>query len=304
MKETEPQLSIAAVEREVGLSKDVLRVWERRYGFPVPLRDRNHERLYPADQVRRLRLVKRLMDLGHRPGRLLARPPEELERLAAEPALPQRAGKTAPGVEGSSAHELLESLRLQDAEGLARMLMQHLAREGLARFVQDILAPMTVHVGDEWAHGRLQVFEEHLFTETCARILRQAIAAVPPGRAPTVLLTTAPEEPHALGLLMVESLLALQGARCIGLGTQTPLTDVVSAARACRADVVALSFSSAFPARRASQVLQELRLALPPPSEVWAGGAAVRRLGAIEGVRVLPGLGDAVAAVQAWQERH
>ena len=73
MKATEAQLGIAAVEREVGLSKEVLRVWERRYGFPVPARDRNDERLYPAEQVERLRMVKRLMDQGHRPGRLLGR---------------------------------------------------------------------------------------------------------------------------------------------------------------------------------------------------------------------------------------
>ena len=44
-------MSIAAVERDCGLPKDTLRVWERRYGFPNPLRDRHDERLYPADQV-------------------------------------------------------------------------------------------------------------------------------------------------------------------------------------------------------------------------------------------------------------
>ena len=63
--------SITAVERDVGLSKDVLRVWERRYGFPAPERDANGERVYPAEQVERLRLIRRLMDHGHRPGRLL-----------------------------------------------------------------------------------------------------------------------------------------------------------------------------------------------------------------------------------------
>ena len=79
----EPQFTIAAVERDVGLSKDVLRVWERRYGFPVPNRDPNGERLYPAGQVLRLRLIKRLMDQGHRPGRLMTTSVEELEALAA-----------------------------------------------------------------------------------------------------------------------------------------------------------------------------------------------------------------------------
>ena len=69
---------VGAVERDTGLSKDTLRVWERRYGFPQPGRDGAGERLYPAEQVRRLRLIKRLMDQGHRPGRLLAATPEEV----------------------------------------------------------------------------------------------------------------------------------------------------------------------------------------------------------------------------------
>ena len=77
-----PSYNIAAVERDTGLSKDVLRMWERRYGFPVPERDANGERLYPAAQVERLRLIKRLMDQGHRPGKLIAAPAEELATLA------------------------------------------------------------------------------------------------------------------------------------------------------------------------------------------------------------------------------
>ena len=64
-------LGIAAVERDTGLGKDTLRVWERRYGFPQPLRDACGERVYPAEQVDQLRLIKRLIDQGRRPGALL-----------------------------------------------------------------------------------------------------------------------------------------------------------------------------------------------------------------------------------------
>jgi len=44
---TSTLLSISAVERETGLSKDVLRKWESRYGFPSPERDAVGERAYP-----------------------------------------------------------------------------------------------------------------------------------------------------------------------------------------------------------------------------------------------------------------
>ena len=67
-----PSLSrtIAAVERDTGLSTDTLRVWERRYGFPTPDRDQFGERIYPIDQVDKLRVLRRLMDDGARRKRL------------------------------------------------------------------------------------------------------------------------------------------------------------------------------------------------------------------------------------------
>ena len=55
-------MSIADVERDTGLSKDTLRVWERRYGFPRPRRDALGERTYAPAQVEKLRVIKRMID--------------------------------------------------------------------------------------------------------------------------------------------------------------------------------------------------------------------------------------------------
>src|SRR6266571_6931510 len=83
-------LNISAVERETGLSKDVLRMWERRYGFPDPGRDGNAERQYPPYQIAKLRAIKRLMDTGMRPGKLMNRSLDELNVLADTRAGPRR----------------------------------------------------------------------------------------------------------------------------------------------------------------------------------------------------------------------
>jgi MerR family transcriptional regulator, light-induced transcriptional regulator len=291
------QFTIAAVERDVGLSKDVLRVWERRYGFPSPTRDAHGERLYPAEQVERLRLVKRLLDQGFRPGRLLATPVAELEALGNTGSTHGSTSRTAaPGLDN-----LLDLVRRHDGEGFLQAAQQRLAREGLQRFVQDTVVPMVVEVGQAWEDGRLQVFEEHLFTELMSRILRQAIAAVPGGTAPRILLTSLPNEQHGMGLLMVEAMLSLEGAHCISLGTQMPLLEIVRAAQAHRVDVVALSFSGAFPARQVPGLLGQLRAALPRAIPLWAGGGGVRKAPAQEGILIMPRLEDAVAAVDRWR---
>ena len=89
-------LNISAVERETGLSKDVLRMWERRYGFPDPQRDGNAERQYAADEVAKLRAIKRLMDTGLRPGKLIRQSLDELNALAEKRVHPRREALARP----------------------------------------------------------------------------------------------------------------------------------------------------------------------------------------------------------------
>ncbi len=292
--------SIAAVERETGLSKDVLRMWERRYGFPLPQRDGNGERLYSAAQLDRLRLIKRLMDQGHRPGKLIAAADEDLAALAPR----QRVRREANAGDGAAElAELLALIKQHDAAGYQQSLQQRLARQGLQRFVQDTLAPLSRQVGEAWESGRFEVFEEHLFTELSTRLLRQAIATLPGGpRGPRIVLTTVADEPHGLGLLMAEGLFALEGAECIPLGTQMPLREIGSAALAHRADIVALSFSTAFPRRRIAAVLEQLRQMLPEDIALWIGGEGAAGLASGEKIRVLHGLDDALAGLVKWRE--
>lgn len=296
---SKPSLTIAAVERDVGLSKDVLRVWERRYGFPAPDRDAHGERLYPLDQVERLRLIKRLMDQGQRPGRLMASTDEDLNALAsARPSTPA----AGSGVDTQALDGMISLIKEHDASGYTLALQQRLAREGLQRFVQDTMAPLTAMIGQAWEDGRVEVYEEHLFTELSSRVLRQAISGVAGGQAPRVMLTSLPDEPHGLGLLMVEGVLSIEGAHCIPLGTQMPMLSITDAARAHRADAVALSFSAAFPARQIPALLGQLRELLPADIALWAGGSGVLRLAPMAGVRLMVSLAEVRTAAAEWQE--
>lgn len=298
---TEQKFNIAVVERDTGLSKDVLRMWERRYGFPVPERDGNGERAYSAAQVDRLRLIKRLMDQGHRPGKLLALPEDALADLAPRQGRESRRLSEAPA---EPLDDLIEAIRRHDSAGYQQGMQHRLARQGLLHFVLDTVAPLTRRIGEAWEDGSLEVFEEHLFTELTKRLLRQAIAGLPAGGGPRILLTSVPEEQHMLGLLMVETLLALEGAACIPLGTQMPLLEIARAAEAHQADIVALSFSIAFPQRQVAGLLQHLRQVLPPNVALWAGGMGIRRQAALPGVALLATLDEAVAELGAWREAH
>jgi methanogenic corrinoid protein MtbC1 len=199
--------------------------------------------------------------------------------------------------------DVVSMLKAHDATALQHALAQWLMRQGLQRFVIDTLTPVNRLVGEAWMRGELHVFEEHLYTEQVQSALRTAINAFPrPLGHPRLLLTTLPNEQHAIGLLMVEALLVPEGAQCISLGPQTPLDDVRRAAAAHDADVVALSFSAAFPVRQATDSLTRLRRHLPAPIALWAGGEMTRRIRkTLPGVVLLPDLAASIAALRSWR---
>ncbi|QYF94399.1 MerR family transcriptional regulator [Massilia sp. PAMC28688] len=297
--------SISDVERETGIPKETLRVWERRYDFPQPQRDDNGERLYPLEQVQRLRVVKRLLDLGYRPGKIMHMGTDELSELA------NKAGATTPPPDASDP-ELslcLELIRGHKMHELRQRMAQAQLQLGLRRFVTDVVAPLTTLVGDSWAAGKLAVFEEHLYAETLQSVMRNAIFAANQqiGHAsatPRVLLTTVPQERHGLGLLMAEALLALEGAHCVSLGVQTPLSDIVHAARTQQADIVALSFSTVMSPRAAIENVVELKNRLGPGTEVWAGGSCAALARRQLGPQCVLDLSDIPGAIARWRAQH
>lgn len=298
-----PELAqnISAVERETGLSKDVLRMWERRYGFPKPARDENGERQYTAADTAKLRSIKRLMDVGVRPGKIIALSLAELDALADAKA-PSRKAAAAPPLE----RDVVSMLKAHDPALLQQAFTQWLMRQGLQRFVLETVAPLNRAIGDAWMRGELFVFEEHLYTELLKASLRSAINAFPRQfGSPRVLLTTLPSEQHGLGLLMVESLLAPEGAQCISLGPQTPVDDVRRAALAHKVDIVALSFSAAFPLRQGTDSLSTLRRHLPASVALWAGGEMTKRIRrTLPGVVLLTDLASCVNALRTWRALH
>ncbi len=307
--------SIAEVERETGLGKDTLRVWERRYGFPSPIRDKLGERAYPDEQVQRLRLLKRLLDAGHRPGKVVALPAQQLQgMLQAAPAA--NSGRVSKGAdplhpELEDAQAWVQWLASDRTDMIRQTLQQQIVREGLGHVVDRLVAPLCALVGQAWMLGEVSVYQEHLFTETLQSVLREAIASVDASgqtlqQSPRVLLTTTPGEQHGLGLLMAECHFALESCTRFVLGTSTPIVDIVLAARQLRIEVLALSFSAYASRRDLIDSLQQLRDQLPDDLQIWVGGAAAAQHARAlpKGVMLMRRPADVSLQVRAWRDRQ
>jgi len=283
------------VERDTGLLKDTLRVWERRYGFPQPLRNANGERIYPPAQIARLRQIKRLIDQGMRPGKIFG---------ADETTLNEWLAKNTPDDEPPApCRKMIALLQQQHSEALRQALQQSLLKQGLQRFVTDIVAPLNKEVGLAWLRGEVTVGQEHLYSEQLQNVLRGAVHTLRNADGhPHILLTTLPDELHSLGLLMAEAMLVPEGAECTSLGPQTPLSDIVSTAISGAFDIVALSFSTHYPARQAWGNLAELRSRLPAHITLWAGGRHLcERAPSIDGLHYLREIAEVLAALESWR---
>ena len=296
MAKAKVKFDIAGVERETGIGKDALRVWEKRYGFPVPERDEREERLYPQDQVDRLRLIKRLLDSGMRPVKVVGLDMPELNALLNH--MPDDAARHSEDLAG-----FIGLIKSHQAAALRVALSRALLQQGMEVFLSKTITPLNNLVGEAWMRGEIRVFEEHLYSEQITHVLRDAIAMLRhPGDTPRILLTTLPGEEHTLGLMMAEATLSLQGAGCIMLGVQTPIQEIVLAAKAHQVDIVVLSFSAAIPVVQVKSGLQLAREALPKKVVLWAGGAGVARLRSpVEGVQLMGPLSDLTEAVISWR---
>lgn len=301
-KKPTPFVSIGDVARETGFSKDTLRVWERRYGFPTPTRNVNDERLYPTEQIERLHIIRRLLDSGVRPGKIVGLPLDQLNSFGA-PICPPTAG----AADGDSAPQrLLSLIKSHRAEDLHQRLVQQLMHLGLRRFILEVVVPLNGLVGNAWLAGAIDIFEEHLYTQHVQSMLQNALGALPPSPlGPRVLLTTLPGEEHQLGILMAHAFFAMDGAQCVSLGTQTPPTDILKAAAAYRANIVGLSSTEACTARVTSAQLTLLREGLDRHVELWVGGAiALPNRHKVAGVRYVTDLSELPPALLQWRSQR
>lgn len=290
--------NIGVVERDTGIGKDTLRVWEKRYGFPMPVRGSGEDRLYPVEQLERLRLIKRLLDLGMRPIKVVSLSYAELAALLAG----------LPSGQAESSAELfrfVDLIRAHRAAELKLALNLALLQQGRADFLSNTLDPLNRMVGDAWLRGELRVFEEHLYSEQVIGVLRSAISTIrDPAGTPRVLLTSLPGEEHGLGLLMAEATLCLSGAHCTMLGVKTPVSEIVAAVQAHQADVLALSFSEVMQTAQVKSGIEQVRKALPDSTSLWIGGAGAQKLRNLSpGIRVMGPLSELAEAVVTFRQQ-
>ncbi len=279
-RDSEPRESgetIRVVSVRTGFSMEVLRAWERRYGFPTPIRRAgSNRRLYSREDVERLVAIRHAIDSGYRIGDVLTKSVVELSQLAPNLQAPRSSADAANGISVAS---LIDALAHDDLARLDAHLRQAAETLGPRRFVMELAQPFATAVGDEWARGKLSVRHEHVATEALVTRLRHMLAAYQDVNArPLVLLATLPGENHTLALQMVALYLVVCGAKPRLLGGPTPVSDILDAAAQLGANVVGLTVTPTSDRTQTRRALRTLSKKLAPGVPIWVGGGGADAL--------------------------
>lgn len=247
---------IHRVAKLTGLSKDVIRVWERRYGLVKPSRSSNRYREYSDEEVALLRFVKAQMEQGATIGSLAA---EGHDSLVARMHV-----ATPVSVEEQKPHErllddLMGSLDPIDKAGFERRLNGAVAVIPFEEAVQRILLPLQRRIGELWHQGRLNTAVEHYVTKIIQQKLFSVMNQLPVNEfGPRVLIACPEGETHEIGAQAVAYIAATKGCHVYYLGPNLPSSDLVSFCEKIKPDLVLLSLTEVKAETAALQQLKEL----------------------------------------------
>ncbi len=269
-------IRIGELSRRVGVSPELLRAWERRYGLLDPGRSPGRFRLYSDEDVARVRAMKEHLSRG-----LSA---AEAARLARETPVAVPSGD-APADTGealleSSVAELRRALEAFDEASSHAVLDRALAAFGLETVLRDLILPTLVDLGERWERGEITVAQEHFASNLVRGRLLGLARGWGQGTGPLALLAAPPGEQHDLGLVVFGLALRARGWRVTFLGADTPLSTVAETASRMAPDVIVLA--SLIPSRLGS-VLEELKALAATHRVVLAGAAATEQIAALAG---------------------
>ncbi|MCU0633301.1 MAG: MerR family transcriptional regulator [Gemmatimonadaceae bacterium] len=282
---TTPVHPIQVVTRRTGLSADVLRVWEKRYGAVTPARTTSARRLYSEADIERLILLAEATLTGHGIGQVATWSTEALTTLVREARV-----RTAPGpvaaVHGAmDAHAstdhvpaCLAAIAAFDAVALELALRRASVALAAATFFDRVVVPLVDALAERAQDGTLTAAHRHLALAVLRAVLAQlALAATAPVSTQRLVVATPVGHPHELAALLVAATAAAEGWHVLHLGPDVPAAAVAEAAAHGHASAVVLGFAGAPGDRATPRELRALRRALPPAVALLVHGAGIAR---------------------------
>lgn len=269
----ETRFRIGELSRRSGVSPDLLRAWERRYGLLNPTRSSGGLRLYSEDDLHRVLAMQKQLAAG-------------LAAAEAATAATTQVTERQTSADTVNAREELDAALLAFDDARAHAAFDALvAGFSLDTILGEVVLPYLHDLGDRWERGEISVAQEHFASSLLRGRLLGLARGWGQGLGPTALLACAPGEQHDLGLVAFGLALRSRGWRILYLGPDTPLGSLAEAARSARPEVVVVS---AVDPEKLAAVREDLA-ELARDHRLAVGGAAAAELDLGEGIHLLTG---------------
>jgi MerR family transcriptional regulator, light-induced transcriptional regulator len=226
-------LRIGQLAKRTGVSPELLRAWEQRYGLLQPTRTAGGFRLYSAADEARVQRMQRLVSGG-----LAAAQAAHLVLSDDDPA-PHTVSAPATTLE-NAAGDLTASLDRLDEQAANAALDRLFAAYTVETVLQEVILPYLHRLGDRWATGEVSVAQEHFASNLLRGRLLGLAQGWGQGRGPGAILACVPGEHHELGLLAFGITLRRRGWRITYLGADSPIEAVANLSRSLAPAVVVL----------------------------------------------------------------
>lgn len=295
------------VAQRTGLTPDLLRAWEKRYGAVSPVRSAGGQRHYTDENVARLQLLVRATRGGRQIGQVGALPTAELQRIIEadeRAAALDRAPSTDLEATEGFLSAALTAVERFDAYALEQVLRSAALRLPIDEVLDQVMAPLLFTIGSLWHQGKLLPANEHLATVTIRRVLTwMSETGAPHPGSPVLLVATPANQLHELGAMLAATTASGNGWRVVYLGPSLPADELARAARHVKAEAVALSIVFPTDDLAIGEELRRLRAALGPQLGIVVGGS-----GAHSYMDVLREIGadplTSVTALRGWLRRR
>lgn len=271
MEPSSGHLRIGELSRRVGVSPELLRAWERRYGILRPMRTPGGFRLYSEADEARIRSMQQSLESGLSAAE------------AAQAALLMPAVTAAPALDVPELQSrLYKALTAYDDAAAQAALDTLLATYSVGTVLAEVILPVVRSMGEGWVEGSVTIAQEHFASNLIRGRLLGLARGWGQGTGPVAVLACPPGEQHDLPLIVFGITLREAGWRIAFLGADTPIETIASAAASLHSKAVVLSAATA---RGLDSIEKELGL-LARNATVFLGGPGARqaladRLGAV-----------------------
>jgi DNA-binding transcriptional MerR regulator len=211
----EARLRIGELARRSGVSPELLRAWERRYGLLDPVRTDSGYRLYSDEDEARVSAMRAHLANG---------------MSAAQAAQLARTGDVPRGADTDLAGELWAALDGFDDAGAQVAFDRLVAALSFETIARVAVLPYLQSLGERWRDGDASVAQEHFASAMLRGRLLGLARGWDRGLGPRAVLACPSGERHDLGLIIFGLALRERGWRITYLGPDTPIETITAAA--------------------------------------------------------------------------